>query len=242
MLESKPLWDTASVKLAVKLQFLFPVLEAEFKMRQTATEALGSLLLGDSWGHERQHISDTESKSTGAATKSTAHEVILYNRGHRNDDVCAILTETCKAVAAVATKMFVGYAKILVMEPGTQLLAQTGTTNWRLRVHLPLAQSGVGAALSLQGEKTWYPKGKAIVYDDSYEHDITNDGKDPLVILVVDIWHPALTQADLLLKYNEETFYQRQAIQPKEPQGVADTYSNHMVEAERNFQSAAKYQ
>jgi aspartyl/asparaginyl beta-hydroxylase (cupin superfamily) len=32
-----------------------------------------------------------------------------------------------------------------------------------------------------------------MIFDDSFEHEVRNDGESDRVILLVDIWHPELT-------------------------------------------------
>ena len=34
--------------------------------------------------------------------------------------------------------------------------------------------------------------GHAIVFDDSFEHDVIHEGADPRIVLVLDAWHPEL--------------------------------------------------
>jgi aspartyl/asparaginyl beta-hydroxylase (cupin superfamily) len=42
-------------------------------------------------------------------------------------------------------------------------------------------------------------EGKAIVFDDSFEHEAWNDGNSARITLVFDIWHPDLTQREVCL-------------------------------------------
>ena len=40
--------------------------------------------------------------------------------------------------------------------------------------------------------KEWR-EGKVLVFDDSYEHEVFHGGLGPRVVLIVDVWHPQLT-------------------------------------------------
>lgn len=41
--------------------------------------------------------------------------------------------------------------------------------------------------------RTW-KEGKFIVFDDSFEHEVWHDGTEPRLVLIVDVWHPELTE------------------------------------------------
>lgn len=77
-----------------------------------------------------------------------------------------------------------------------------GPMNLRLRIHLPLIvpsdtnpdafstkpQTKCGIRVGNQ-IRSW-EEGKAIVLDDSYEHEVWNETKEVRVILLLDVWHP----------------------------------------------------
>lgn len=74
--------------------------------------------------------------------------------------------------------------------------------NLRLRIHLPLIvppdtkpdafskhpKTKCGLRVGDQ-IRTW-KEGKAVVLDDSYEHEVWNETSDVRVLLLLDIWHP----------------------------------------------------
>ena len=39
--------------------------------------------------------------------------------------------------------------------------------------------------------------GEALVFDDSFEHEVWNDGKQERVVLLLDLWHPDLQQDEI---------------------------------------------
>ena len=43
--------------------------------------------------------------------------------------------------------------------------------------------------------RTWQ-EGKVLVIDDSFEHDVWNEGTESRFVLIVDIWHPELTEEE----------------------------------------------
>lgn len=80
-----------------------------------------------------------------------------------------------------------------------------GPMNLRLRIHLPLIvpsdtkpdafsskpQTKCGIRVGDQ-IRSW-EEGKAIVLDDSYEHEVWNETKEVRVVLLLDVWHPDVT-------------------------------------------------
>lgn len=42
-------------------------------------------------------------------------------------------------------------------------------------------------------------EGKCIVFDDSFEHEAVNNSDQPRVVLIVDIWHPDLSDEEVRL-------------------------------------------
>ena len=107
------------------------------------------------------------------------------------------------------------------LHPQTQIAPHSGPCNLRLRCHLPLivpstecdvvdspdqmvaAKDDVFIALE-EAKKTMpcgmrvgdqircWEEGKAIVFDDTYEHEVWNMTSSPRVLLLLDVWHPEL--------------------------------------------------
>ena len=81
--------------------------------------------------------------------------------------------------------------KFSSIKPGTHIRTHTGPSNERLRLHLTLIHSG-GARIRVGTEWRTWQEGKAILFDDSWEHEVIHTGEDVRVVLIMDIWHPEL--------------------------------------------------
>jgi len=86
-------------------------------------------------------------------------------------------------------------AMFSLLAPRTRIPAHTGVANTRLVCHLPLIvppECGfrVGAAM-----REWRV-GEAFVFDDSIEHEAWNDSDELRVVLIIDVWPPALGEAE----------------------------------------------
>lgn len=88
--------------------------------------------------------------------------------------------------------------KFSAIQPGTHIRTHTGPSNERLRVHLTLLHSG-GAKIRVGTEWHTWIQGKAIIFDDSWEHEVIHTGSDMRVVLIMDIWHPELPESQRIV-------------------------------------------
>ena len=82
------------------------------------------------------------------------------------------------------------------LAPGTHLAAHCGPSNFRLRCHLGLLVPP-GATIRVGGETRAWREGEVLVLDDAFEHEVWNDSGEPRVILIVDVWHPDFSDAEV---------------------------------------------
>ncbi len=95
-----------------------------------------------------------------------------------------------------------GFTFFSTLHGKSYIKPHTGPMNLRLRIHLPLIvpkntkpdafsskpQTKCGIRVGNQ-IRSW-KEGKAVVLDDSYEHEVWNETNDFRVILLIDVWHP----------------------------------------------------
>ena len=103
----------------------------------------------------------------------------------------AMLAQTPQPVQSGRTPV----ALFSALKPHTHIPPHTGISNARLLTHLPLivpphCQFRVGNSV-----RSWVP-GQAWVFDDTIEHEARNDSDELRVILIFDVWHPALSDAE----------------------------------------------
>jgi aspartyl/asparaginyl beta-hydroxylase (cupin superfamily) len=78
-----------------------------------------------------------------------------------------------------------------ILDARTRIPPHTGVNNSRLFVHLPLIVPP-GCGFRVGGEKREWEPGKALVFDDTIEHEAWNDSDEPRAVLIFDIWNPDL--------------------------------------------------
>lgn len=89
-----------------------------------------------------------------------------------------------------------GYAYFSVLSANTTIEPHYGVTNVKLRIQIPLLnQSNINKCyITINNIDYHYEAGKVIIFDDSYLHSVRNDSNQDRVVLLIDIWHPDLSQ------------------------------------------------
>ena len=122
----------------------------------------------------------------------------LWREGKRMDENIA----RCPKTAALLARMPMcevpdhgptGFFSIL--DKKTRIPPHTGVTNTRLIVHLPLIVPP-GCRFRVGSDTREWAPGRAWVFDDTIQHEATNDSDVPRAILIFDIWNPYLTPAE----------------------------------------------
>lgn len=90
-----------------------------------------------------------------------------------------------------------GFSTFSLLEPNTHILPHHGITNMRVRVQLGLAVPE-GCALQVGKDKREMREGKAWAFDDSFLHEAWNPTNQSRLILTFDIWHPHLSEEEIV--------------------------------------------
>ena len=95
-----------------------------------------------------------------------------------------------------------GVVKASWLAPGARIVPHCGPHNLRLRLHLGLMvpermhdgaiwHPSAGIRVGNATVRSW-EEGKAMIFDESFEHGVYNIGSTARLVLIVDVWHPAL--------------------------------------------------
>jgi aspartate beta-hydroxylase len=79
-----------------------------------------------------------------------------------------------------------------VLKPGVELPPHHGLSNAKLTLHLGLVVPPE-TAIRVGGEVRQWKEGRALIFDDSFEHSAWNHDTRPRAVLIADIWNPALS-------------------------------------------------
>ena len=86
-------------------------------------------------------------------------------------------------------------AMFSLLAPRTRIPPHTGVANTRLVCHLPLIVPA-RCGFRVGGTTREWKVGEAFVFDDTIEHEAWNDSDELRVVLIVDLWPPALSESE----------------------------------------------
>jgi len=122
----------------------------------------------------------------------------LLQNGQRVESNARHCPLTMAAVAAMPQAVIPGgspNAMFSLLAPRTRIPPHTGVANVRLVCHLPLIVPP-GCGFRVGDTTVEWQVGEAIVFDDTIEHEAWNDSDELRVVLIIDLWAPALSIAE----------------------------------------------
>ncbi|XP_045104679.1 aspartyl/asparaginyl beta-hydroxylase-like isoform X3 [Portunus trituberculatus] len=180
-LTSQPLWTLEQTTY----QVFFRKLEENWEVIRNEGVALLGLPVQDGFRPEAENLRDI----------GDWKQYELFTKGRKITANCVKAPRTCSLIeqfpAAAGCKR--GQVKFSVMQPNTHVHAHTGPTNCRLRAHLGLVVPK-GVFLKVAEETVTWEEGKIFIFDDSWEHEVWHEGDSLRLVLIVDVWHPELTE------------------------------------------------
>jgi aspartate beta-hydroxylase len=178
-LESKPWWDGSELSFVQTLESNAERIRAEY---------IDILLSGSLRLHPQSKGGPRRRASNG-----DWNIFELWSAGRLNQ---------CNAVEAPFTTSLLssvpelitnprGLVYFSVLNPHVHIRAHCGPTNARIRLHLGL-QVPLGAFMRVGEERRTWQRGRCLVFDDSWEHEVWNKSDQLRAVLLMDTWHPQL--------------------------------------------------
>lgn len=122
----------------------------------------------------------------------------LYKNGELQEDNAAKCPKTMELLKGAPQPIQLNRtpsAMFSLLKPKTHIPPHVGVSNVRLVTHIPLIiPNGCGFRVGNQ-TRTW-ELGKAMIFDDTIEHEAWNYSDKLRVVLIFDIWHPHLSMAE----------------------------------------------
>ncbi|XP_067666015.1 aspartyl/asparaginyl beta-hydroxylase-like [Haliotis asinina] len=118
----------------------------------------------------------------------------LYTQGKKSRKNCEKTPLTCSLIDKIPNVRDCtrGQVKFSVMQPGVHVWPHCGPTNCRIRSHLGLVVPP-GPRIRVGNDTREWEEGKFLIFDDSFEHEVWHDGDQFRLVLIMDFWHPDLT-------------------------------------------------
>ena len=125
--------------------------------------------------------------------------MMLYMMGERPEAHRRLFPKT---VALVDRVPGLWQSQVSVLAPGKQIPAHKGQYWGYLRYHLAL-RVPEGEKPRIRVKDRWYEwrEGEAVLFDDSWEHEVVNPSSEPRVVLMVDIRRPMGWFADRVNRF-----------------------------------------
>ena len=121
----------------------------------------------------------------------------LLQNGQRIEANARHCPRTLEAIAALPQPQVRGAspnAMFSLLAPRTRIPPHTGVANTRLVCHLALIVPP-DCGFRVGGTTIEWKEGEAFVFDDTIEHEAWNDSDQLRVVLIADLWPPALNEA-----------------------------------------------
>jgi hypothetical protein len=142
------------------------------------------------------HTNDSSAPTTGLASDGAWRAVYLSCIGKPHAVNIAAFPETLSSLSPIPGATGCGMTYFSTVEGGSHIAAHTGFTNAHLRCHLSLVSTD-GSRIRVGAEERNWEEGKALVFDDSFEHEVWNEGSERRTVLLFDFWHPALSEIEI---------------------------------------------
>lgn len=118
----------------------------------------------------------------------------LWRGGTPVEDNLASCPQTARILSSLPMADIGGLcpnAMFSVLAPKTHIPPHHGETNARLIVHLPLIVPA-GCVFRVGFEQRHWTVGECLIFDDTIEHEARNDSDEVRVVLIFDVWNPAI--------------------------------------------------
>ena len=124
---------------------------------------------------------------------------ILYERGRRHDDRCRLFPTVTAIVEQHRTvRSLAGLVYFSRLAPHSRVAPHAGPTNMRVRAHLGI-DIPPDCGMRVNGTSATWDDGRCLVFDDSFPHEVWNESNRERIVLVVDLWHPDLSDDEVHL-------------------------------------------
>ncbi len=120
----------------------------------------------------------------------------LFKNGKRveeNAARCPLIMRLLELLPIPHIKRRSPMALISILKPGTHIPPHHGMINTRLICHIPLVVPN-GCRLRVGAETRDVIEGRAMIFDDSFEHEAWNDGDAVRAVLLFEIWRPEISE------------------------------------------------
>lgn len=201
-LKSQPLWKVEEVSASIGLKEI----RNHWKIIRSEAELAFSMGVFDD---EKENL----------VQEGLWQQLVLFENGQKVKGGCLKAPRTCQIVESFPEALSIqrGQVKFSLLQPGTWIHPHTGPTNCRLRAHLGLivpSTTNGETVLRIGENRANWEEGEFLIIDDSFEHEVWNNNSEARLILLIDFWHPGLSEEDKLSLKSEQIDGDRESNDP----------------------------
>lgn len=209
-LPDRPWLEPAEFDWADKAREAHSALCRELFQRELSRETLAPYIAAGEPGQTWQEL-------RGNTDWGSLH---LYREGVRQEAVAQAYPAAMSLMEALPLVEVPGHAPEVffsVLAPETTIPPHYGQANYKLTVHLPLVVPASGCGIRVAGEVRHWSEGEPLIFDDSFLHEAWNHSRERRIVLIFDVWNPAVTADErqaiaLLFRRLSEWREQRRAV------------------------------
>lgn len=139
---------------------------------------------------------ETEDKlGSYAHDKGSWNVFYLFLHDLKFEENCKKCPKTVEIIQKLVPRQYF-HAFFSAVTPETHIIAHNGPTNRKLRLHFPLLNVE-GSKLRAGSETKHFKLGEPIIFDDSFNHESWHNGDKTRINLILDFWHPDLSDAEV---------------------------------------------
>jgi hypothetical protein len=118
----------------------------------------------------------------------------LISNEHEYEQNTVALPETLQLIKRVPR--LGEFVMISSLNPQSRIAPHTGPWNARVTFHFGLKIPDRCSLRVADEERSW-EEGEFLVFEDSFIHEAKNEGQETRFILLIDVWHPQLTDLEI---------------------------------------------
>jgi len=197
----QPIWTKEVMEHSVGAREAVSRLEGSYSVILDEYKNLMSMKQGkNDFAHDKENASEHLHKGNWD-WKS------YVSKGERNADFAVHCPKTCEVLESFSSPDFMtgtpfSFCFFSTMGAGATIAPHHSPMNLRIRCHFPLiippSQGPDGdCGMEVGGEIVRWEQGKALFFDDAFEHRVWNKTNSDRVVLLFDLWHPDLSSDEI---------------------------------------------
>ena len=196
-LTSRPWHEPASLSWVAKLEEAYPVIRDEIL----------AALAGPAPGLKQYRY-------LGVSTADWQSLMLFREADGFLAESCAKLPKTVATLRALSVP-FGREVMVSVIKPRSHIPPHRDSGNMTLTCQLGIQIPKSGCSIRVGRERRAWQEGKCVVFDTTYEHEVSNDSDEVRVVLLFDFLHPDLTATErAFLEQLGRLEYQTEALAP----------------------------